>query len=114
TAPIGRRVPGWALIDSTPATGAYSSLVALSVSSSQTASPALTAAPSGFSQRDSVAWVMDSPAGVTLISTAIGGYSPSTRGTGGPPVSAGSAVIVRSTSRKPNAGEEIVVPNPAA
>src|SRR5262245_47350063 len=72
TAPMGRRVPGCALIDRTPATGAYSSLVALSVSSSQTASPALTAAPSGFSHFNNVACVMDSPAGVTLISTAIG------------------------------------------
>ena len=64
--------PSLTAIDSTPAAGATTSVVALSVSSSQTGSLARTASPSAFSQRETMPSVIDSPTDGTLMSTAIG------------------------------------------
>ena len=54
---------------STPALSAGTSTVILSVSSSTSVSPAATGSPSRFSHRETVASVMDSPSGGTLIET---------------------------------------------
>src|SRR5256886_13720006 len=53
-----------------PAVSACTSMAAFSVSSSSTTSSASTGAPSSFSQRTSVASLMDSPSGGIRISTA--------------------------------------------
>src|SRR5438445_13173689 len=53
-----------------PAVSACTSMAAFSVSSSSTTSSAWTGAPSSFSQRTSVASLMDSPSGGIRISTA--------------------------------------------
>src|SRR2546428_3098302 len=55
---------------SRPAVSACTSMAAFSVSSSSTTSSASTCAPSSFSQRTSIASLMDSPSGGIPISTA--------------------------------------------
>src|SRR5256885_16861559 len=53
-----------------PAVSACTSMAAFSVSSSSTTSSASTCAPSSFSQRTSIASLMDSPSGGIRILTA--------------------------------------------
>src|SRR5579872_2483827 len=73
TAPIGTSLPSAARISpSVPAAGAGISSVALSVSSSTSGSSRATASPGCFSQRATVASVIDSPRLGTRISVAIG------------------------------------------
>src|SRR5947209_2426633 len=73
TAPTGTLLPSAALISpSVPATGAGISSVTLSVSSSTTGSSRATASPGCFSQRATVASVIDSPRVGTRISAGIG------------------------------------------
>src|SRR5579884_392768 len=72
TAPIGTSAPSGARIsDKTPAAGAGSSSVALSVSSSASGSSRATVSPGRLSQRATVASVTDSPRFGTLISVAM-------------------------------------------
>src|SRR5215831_609421 len=74
TAPTGTLAPSWARISPrVPATGAGTSRVTLSVSSSATGSSSATASPGRFSHFETVASVIDSPSGGTLISVAISG-----------------------------------------
>src|SRR5262249_51097130 len=72
TAPTATRSPSLTAMTSLPAAGAITSDAALSVSISTTGSFALTAAPSGLSQREMVPSLTDSPTDGTLMSTAIG------------------------------------------
>ena len=58
---------------STPDLSAGTSTVILSVSSSTRVSPAMTASPSCFSQRDTVALTIDSPRGGTMIAITLAG-----------------------------------------
>ncbi len=68
--PIDTVVPSPMATFRTPDVGAGITLLALSVSSSNSGSPALTAAPSGLSQRDRIPSVIDSPTPGTVIATA--------------------------------------------
>src|SRR6185312_6044600 len=69
-APMVTVEPSGTPIFKVPADGAGTTLLALSVSSSKSGSPALTAAPSGLSQRARIPSVIDSPTPGTLIGTA--------------------------------------------
>src|SRR5271166_1119654 len=79
-APTGTSLPSGATIElSTPAVGAPTSTVTLSVSNSTSGSSAATASPSCFIHRATVAEVTLSPSVGTLISVAMSG-SPQRRG----------------------------------
>src|SRR5262249_61866909 len=69
-APMATVGPSAASIVSTPELGAGITLVALSVSSSSSGSPAWTEAPLAFSQRDTIPSEIDSPTLGTVMGTA--------------------------------------------
>ena len=72
TSPIWTSSPAWrAILPSTPSLSAGTSRSTLSVSSSTTASPALTGSPSCFNQRATVASTTDSPSAGTTILVAM-------------------------------------------
>ncbi len=76
-APMFTVAPSFTPILSFPPAGAGTTLLALSVSSSKSGSPDFTAEPSGFSQRDRMPSVIDSPTPGTWIETvAIGTFAP--------------------------------------
>src|SRR5215218_5004478 len=63
-------VPSATVCFSTPDADAGTTLLALSVSSSKSGSPAFTADPSGFSQRARIPSEIDSPTPGTVMATA--------------------------------------------
>src|SRR5262249_55154030 len=69
-APIATVEPSAAAVFRTPEDAAGTTLLALSVSSSNSGSPAFTAAPSDFSQRARMPSVIDSPTPGTVMGTA--------------------------------------------
>ena len=68
-APTATVWPSGTLMRSTPVPAAGTSLVALSVSSSKSGSPAFTSDPSGLCQREMTPSVMDSPTAGTVTAT---------------------------------------------
>src|SRR5262249_57812698 len=80
TAPISTVAPSCTAILSVPVVSAGTTLLALSVSSSNSGSPPLTTDPSGFSQRDRKPSQIDSPTPRTLIGTVAHGLLPGRHG----------------------------------